>query len=180
MIGLFVFLRNPKGIANRTWGLFTLSIVVWTFGQFMESTIMVESNALQWNYFLLPGVIFIPISFMNFMFALQDCLYENRHLIRIVYFTGGIFIILLFTNNLIKGVVYRAPFGFYSNPKILYYLFLLFFLLVVVYTYTITFIKYKSFNEHKKLQLNYLIAATIIGFICGTFNFLPAFNVPTT
>ncbi|HPB68876.1 MAG TPA: histidine kinase N-terminal 7TM domain-containing protein, partial [Candidatus Omnitrophota bacterium] len=180
VVGLFVFLKNVKGRVNQTWGLFTLSIVLWTFGQFMSSSSIPEDQIVFWNRVLFSGIIFIPVSFLHFMFVELGLTKKKAKIIKICYLLGFIFLGLLFSNKLVTGIVNRPPFGYYSKPGVFYYIFMTFFASTVFYTYFITFKKYKDFPPHKKLQLKYLIIATILGFICGTFNFLPAFEIPTS
>jgi len=180
IIGLFVFFKNTKSKVNRTWMLFTLSIVIWTYGQFMESIVTSEKAAIFWNKFDLVGVIFIPVFFMHFMSSLQNLYFKKKKIIFVCYIISFIFILLLFGNKFIKGVVNKPPFGFYSDPTIYFYLYFAFFSVCVVYAYYFTFRNYRTVFKIKKLQLKYTIIGTLIGFLCGTFNFLPAFNVPTT
>ena len=180
VVGILVYCKNKDRWLNRLWALFELSIVIWCFCQFIESLVTSPSWALFWNRILFLGVIFIPVFFLH---AVLIFLNLQKKLIKIlIYSCAVIFSAALAITSmplLVRDVVFRPSFGYYSVPGILYNIFFIFFGLCVSYAFFLMFTNLKLLFGLKKQQLKYIITGTGIGFITGFFNFLPAYNLST-
>ena len=58
-LGLFIYLKNRHNPVNRVFGLVSISIFMWVFGCFMESTVTSRASALFWDKFLFMGAAFV-------------------------------------------------------------------------------------------------------------------------
>lgn len=180
-VACLVYLKNKNSWLNRLWALFELSIVIWCFCQFIESLVTSPFWALFWNRILFLGVIFIPVFFLHAVLIFLEI--SKKILKFCIYSCAIVFSISLAVTSeplLIKDVVFRPSFGYYSVPGMLYNIFFIFFGLCVFYAFFLMFIKLEFFTGLKKQQLKYIITGTSIGFIAGSFNFLPAYNLPTS
>jgi len=179
-IGLFVFMKNTRSFLNKIWLIFNFFIFMWTFGQFMESVIISEKSALFWNHFLIVGVIFIPVTFLHFIITLLNQNRQKKRILQLWYSVFFIFLVFSFNTLMIKGIIFKPPFGYYTDAGVVYFVFFGFFVSCVLYIYFVMLSEYKKLSGLKQLQLRYIMIASTIGFSTGTLNFLPAFNIPTT
>ncbi|MFB3918526.1 MAG: ATP-binding protein [Candidatus Velamenicoccus archaeovorus] len=180
VVGILVYCKNKDRWLNRLWALFEFSIVVWCFCQFIESLVSSPSWALFWNRILFLGVIFIPVFFLHAVLIFLDL---QKKIIKIlIYLCAATFSASLAITSmplLVKDVVFRPSFGYYSVPGVLYNIFFIFFGFCVFYAFFLMFANLGLLSGLKKQQLKYIITGTSIGFITGFFNFLPAYNLAT-
>jgi|GEM_PF-2079903 len=175
-LGAFIYLKNIKRSLNILWALFELSIAIWVFSQFIESTTQNEEIALFWNKILLCGVTFIPIFFLHFVTVFLNV--KHRKIIVTSYSIGLLFLVLNFTPFMIKGVTFKPSLGYYTSPGTAYYFLFVFFGLCVIYAFYLIARHFKTLIAIKQGQLKYITVGSVIGFACGFGNFLPTFNLP--
>jgi signal transduction histidine kinase len=175
-LGAFIYLKNIKRLLNVLWALFELSIAIWVFSQFVESTTSSKEVALFWNKILLCGVTFIPIFFLHFVTVFLSI--RHRKIITASYLIGLSFLALNFTPFMIKGVTFKPSLGYYTSPGPAYYFLFLFFGLCVIFAFSLIAHHFKTLITIKQEQLKYITIGSMIGFTCGFGNFLPTFNLP--
>ncbi|MFA5125285.1 MAG: ATP-binding protein [Patescibacteria group bacterium] len=180
ILGLLVYLKNRRSLLNIMWALFEFSISLWCFSQFIESTIITPHWALFWNRLMFLGIIFIPICFFHATVLLLE---QKTKILPFVYGIGFCFVLFLsppFSDLFIKDVVLRPYFGYYTSPGVLYSFFMAFFGLTVIYAFVLMFNNLYRVTGIKRQQLKYVLIGSGIGFVLGSCNFLPAYNLSTS
>jgi len=76
-LGLFVYSKNRKENINKTFGLLCLSIVLWSFPYYIWQLSNTEKIALLWSRVLMVGAIFIPVTYLHFVFTFLG-LYQKK------------------------------------------------------------------------------------------------------
>jgi diguanylate cyclase (GGDEF)-like protein/PAS domain S-box-containing protein len=87
LTGAYVFLRNPRGLANRVFVPFSLFFVIWHFGTVFQLSAPSEAAARTWFGIATAGWFFIAPIFLHFVFALtaENCVRKNRILFAVLY-----------------------------------------------------------------------------------------------
>lgn len=179
LLGLFVFLKNRKNLINRAYLDLMFSISLWSFGLNKVFLSTAEKTALFWCHFLYIGSIFIPISFLIFVFKFLDLQGKNKYLIRLLYFAGAVFVSLSFTTFFIKGVEQKLNFVYWAKPGIAYPFYPLFFFACINYG---CYLLGKSFFSKKisnyvRNQIRYILVSCLFGFGGGLTVFLVDLNI---
>ena len=85
IFGLLVYLKNPKQLVNKTFGLMTLAIAIWAFGYGFWLSTDNKELALFWTRILSIGSTFIPIFFLHWIFALLNLQKKRRRILILGY-----------------------------------------------------------------------------------------------
>ena len=91
IFGSFIYFKNPKKLTNKTFGLLTLSLAVWSLSYGFWHISGEKEMALFWIRFFTIGSTFIPITFLHWVLSILD-IQKKRKLIII---GGYIFAIIL-------------------------------------------------------------------------------------
>lgn len=177
LMGIFVYLKNPKSKVNQVWLPLALSIAVWGWGGFKIGLTKESVSALFWWRIAHIGVIFIPVVFLHFVYVLLEK--KQRWPVIISYILGIFFLITNLSGYLIKRVDWVFNSFYYDGrpPTILYILFTFLWAIVVVHTHRELFISLKRMSGVKRNQVKYFFLATVAGFSGGTTCFLPVFGI---
>jgi len=177
---LFVFFNGEKKEQNVVWAFCSLLISLWGFGLFWAFYLSDFESVLFWSRFLNLVAIFIPITFLHFVFSFigKNGLFKKvirlGYLVTISYF----FISLLFPSYFVKTVVKKAWFNLYPEPGLVYYFFPLLFSICVITGVFYLFLEFRKDSGTRKNQLLYLFIAMGIGLTGGGTTFFPVFNIP--
>jgi len=174
-LGGFVFFKKGKDNVAISYALLTISFFVWIFGLGMEIISPNKYWGLFWNRWLYSGAIFIPTFFIHFIQA-----YLHKIKIKLLIFAYTISTILLvfnFTPLFVKDVVPKGSFNYASVPGIVFPFFVLYFFIVIIYSFYIIIQEYKYSFGVRRNQLKFLIIASVIGFSGGSTNYLLVFDI---
>ncbi len=179
IFGGLVFFKNPKRLINRTFGLMTLSLVVWSFSYGFWLLSREKQLALFWVHLLSLGSTFIPITFLHWILTLLD-LQKRRKTILII---GYIFTFFLasfsFSSFYIKNIKPQLFFPWWPEPGPLYHVYLVFGYLGMVGYACYELLKvYKTSRGHVHEQIKYILLAIGIGFGGGATNFPLWYGIP--
>src|SRR3989344_2100318 len=72
ILGLIVLLRRNKEKVHYIFALFAGSVSVWSLGYYFWQVATSADTALFWSRVLMAGAIFIPITYLHFVFALLE------------------------------------------------------------------------------------------------------------
>jgi len=178
-LGIFVYAKNRKGIVNRCYGLTTIFIGIWSYSYFFWQISTQEIPALFWCRALMVGAIFIPPTYLHFVFSLLDLYREKKKVLIFYYILGFIFFILNFTPLFIKSVSPKLFFRYWPDAGIAYLPFLF-----LIYFNCITYAIILMFKEHrravgiKREQIKYVIMGAFLGFGGGATNYALWYNIP--
>lgn len=178
ILGLFIFLQNPRDKTNRLWSLTTFAVFLNWLGL---GFICISNNAEQaffWQKILYVGTIFIPIFFFHFCNSLLNRVGKIKGLLFVGYFLSVAFIVAIFLSNFfISGVTNMTDIRYWPvEIGILYYIFLVYYLFYLVYTVVLLKSSHKNTTGQLQKQIEFIYYATLIGFVGGSTNFLLDFN----
>ena len=179
IFGLIVYLKNPKQLTNKTFGLMTLALAIWAFGYGFWLSTQDKESALFWTRILSIGSTFIPIFFLHWIFALLN-LQKKKELILIFgYILTLIFLSFVFTPLYVKDVVPQLSFPWWPEPGIVYNFYLILGYLGIVGYGGYELIKiYRETRGYLREQIKYILLAMIVGFGGGATNFPLWYGIP--
>ena len=175
ILGGIVFLKKKKDNITISYTLLTISFYIWIFGIGMEIIAPNKDWGFFWNRWLYSGAIFIPTFFIHFVQS-----YLNKINIKFLISAYIISIILLvfnYTPFFVKDIVPKGSFNYASVPGIIFPFFVLYFFLMIIYSF---YLLIKEFDESiglRRNQLKFIILASVIGFSGGSTNFLLVFEI---
>ena len=178
-LGLFVYSKNKKENVNKTFGLLCLSIVLWSFPYYIWQLSRTEKAALFWSRALMIGAIFIPVTYLHFVFCRLNLHKKNKLFLILSYILAFIFFILSFTPLFVKNVTTELDFPYWPKPGILFYPFLFMFFSYITYGCYLLFRAYQKTTGIERIQISYFLVASLIGFPSGATNYLLWFGIPT-
>jgi len=89
VMGVFVFLKNPKSPLNRTFAYFCVSLFLWSIFYFLCQGSNNETQALFWQRLLMASAVFIPICYLHHVYTLIDKAKEYKFRIILSYLFGN-------------------------------------------------------------------------------------------
>jgi len=181
VLGLLVFLNNPKRKVNQLYFSFSLSVVFWATSYGFWSLSRDYSTALFWARMLNFGAIFIPIFFFHWILVLLEIEKEKKNRIILIfgYLATLFFALFGFTPYYVRDIELELFFPYWPKPGILHP----FYMLIcwgVVFGYGLSRVwkAYKTTSGHKQIQIKYVLIAIILGFGGGLTNFLLWYGIP--
>lgn len=178
-IGIFVYARNRRNIANITWFLLSICASWWSFGFYRLITSKTLSESLFWRWFMENGSTLIPAFWLHFVLAFLN-LNKKRKLEIILGYLLSLFLIILNGTELFYGaMVKRFEFEFYPSGGLGYFLF--FFIFFSIYIYSLfqlvhAYFKNRKVSGFKSNQILYIIIGSLLGFMGGGMTFLLTLN----
>ena len=100
ILGIFVFSKNRKSKTNIGIALFALSTACWSIFYYLWQISTTSEAALFCSRALMAGAIFIPITYLHFVFALLGIFDKRRKFLIFSYFLFFIFFLLNFIQQL--------------------------------------------------------------------------------
>lgn len=133
-----------------------------------------------WLRFSHLAGIFIPVTFVHFVFILLDEIPHRKRQLTLFYLVGSILGSLSFTKLLITGITYKEVMGYHVIPGPVYRIFSVMFFSLIVYGYFLMGKALKNSSGFRKNQIRYCLVASILGLGGGISTFLPIYgiNVP--
>ena len=133
-----------------------------------------------WLRFSHLAGIFIPVTFVHFVFILLGEVPRRKRQLTLFYLVGSILGSLSFTRLLITGITYNEVMGYHVIPGPVYRIFSVMFFSLIVYGYFLMGKALKSSSGFRKNQIRYCLVASILGLGGGISTFLPIYgiNVP--
>jgi len=177
-LGLFVLFKNKHDIKHRSYFAFSLSVAIWSYCYFFWQVSTTASDAIFYCRLLMVAAIFIPVLYLHHLLSLL----ERTKTSRLLLFTCYTFVILSLiaaaTPYFVSSVDTKLSFRFWPEPGFLFHPFLIVWIALVIYTeYTI--IKcIKLSHGRRRLQMQYLLIGTSIGYGGGLTNFFLWYDVP--
>ena len=151
LLGLLILLRNPRVIRNRLFAYFSLSLIVWTFFNYLSDN--AQSHNLFYTRMTFLGAILALLFMVLFMHRFPAEIKNKRNTTLIVFVSLGLALLpIIFTPYFISAVTEDA-----IITSSLYYLFLIF---LVIFTYIIISLLFKQKKlvtlVSEKQQLNFV------------------------
>jgi len=174
--GVFVYSKNKYNIVNRTWLVFSMFFTFWSFFFGLTTSSPDYKVALFWAKMNHAGEIFIPISYLHFILAFLHKTEGKERVVWGGYILGGILLVLNFTKYPMD-VRPILSFQYYIEANEAFLIFTTMFFVFVTYAIYKLTQEYLHSSGVRQNQITYILAASTIGFLGGSTNFLPAFNL---
>ena len=182
-LGLFVYLKDKKSRINKAFALLSLSIFIWVFSCFKESSLSPSAKeaALFWDIILYTGAAIAPVLFLRFNLIVVGR--KAKFAVIVAYIFAIIFAALnfipYFRQFFIKDVLRRYPFRFIAVPGPLWYLYIIYYAWCTSQAFYHLIEGLKSTYGAKRNQIKYLIISCLIIFIAASMYLFLVFNVKT-
>ena len=177
-LGFFVYTRNKTDIKNITYGLFCLSITIWSSFYFMWQVATTANAALFYSRAFMMSAIFIPIFYLHHILSLLNLRAEKKHIIKLAYLCGIVFIGFALTPYYITDITPQMFFKFWPKAGFLFSIFLPIWFLIVLYGVHVILHAYKNSNGLSRSRLRYILIATVVGWGGGATNYPLWYGVP--
>jgi len=177
IVGLFVYIKNKKATVNRMWLLLSISTAIWNLGYAGTIIANNKSAALFFSrYFLYGGAILVPAFYLHFILSFLGI--KRVRILFLSYIVALILIFIDFTSPfMIKDMLTKLNFKYYSEPGFAYLPFLAFFTFGVCYALYLMFVHYQDLSAYKRNQSKYIMIASIVGFLGGATNYPLIYNI---
>jgi hypothetical protein len=178
-LGLFVYLKNRKASLNKVFVLFCLSVAGWSglyFFWLISGT--TKSNALLLARALNVAAIFIPITYFHFITVFLNIYQKKKRLVNLGYLFSFFLLLSGFSSLFVRDVEPILLFPWYPKAGVTYHFFILMFFSFIVYSWYLMYEAIKNTTGIVNRQIKYVLIGSLIGFIGGSTNFFPVYDVP--
>src|SRR3989338_257697 len=178
-LGSFILFRNSRNTVSITFVIFTYSVGAWSFAYYLWQISSDPSTALFWSRLLMSFALFIPVSYVHFIFSLIG-VEKNRGLFLKVSYTIFFIYLLIntFTDLVVSSVRPLLGFKYWPVPGPFFSIVLATWLGYMIYSLVLLYKSYFRETEIKKLQIKYLLLGSIIGYSGGITNYFLWYGVP--
>lgn len=176
-LAVFVYLKayhEPKSegfiLINITLGLWALTLFI--FHRHFDQPLIF------WLRLSQLIAIFIPVTFIQFVFALLES--SQRYKRQLILFYGVALILgsFNFTKLFVVSIKYNPVLGYYHLvPGPVYRIFTLTFAGMIIYGYFLMSKALKQSSGFRRNEIRYYLVGSALGFIGGATTFLPLYNV---
>lgn len=177
-LAILVYSRNPHESRHRTFGLFGLSVAMWSFGYFAWQLAETRESALFLARVFMMGAILIPITYLHHILVLVKLVRRYHTVLRLSYGLTAIFLIANMTSAFIADLQPALIFTFWPRPGWLFHPFLVWWGLLALFPIYLLYKAAKRESGLKRTQYLYLLAGTFIGYVGGATNFPLWYDIP--
>ena len=170
-LALLIYNRSPRDPRYWTYALFWSTIAIWSFGYFFWLSSNSPGPALFFSRFLMAGAIFISVAFFHHIVSLLGTLHRFQRFLKVQYYVGIMFLLLVWTPYFIEGVGPVSGFLYWPIPGAAFHVFLIWWGLVILYAHWQLVQAYRHEKGVHRKQYRYLLIASAIGFLGGATNF---------
>ncbi len=177
ILGLSAYFNNRKSRLHKVWMLFSLCITLWSFGLGIMASSSDKNYSLFWGKFLFAGAIFLPITHVHFVLVFLNKEWQHKRFLKIFYLISALFFFSNFTEYFVLETRPILSFAYWTKAGILMYPFMLMFIGLVLFGVIELIKSYQMAVGLYRSQIQYLLLSMIFGYIGGTSNFLPTFDI---
>ncbi|MDG6218760.1 MAG: histidine kinase N-terminal 7TM domain-containing protein [Candidatus Thermoplasmatota archaeon] len=165
----YVFHIDPKNRLNQLFGLFTLSLAIWSFGHLLMFTASSTAEAMIWKNIATFGSIFTVIVLFHFSIVFTKNKYASTAFLLAPFYLFGCFLVFIDSSTtLLTESMKISYWGVSRNTAALYpvlSLSIVFFTLTSIILYFKFYLKSSSNNT--KNQSKFLIIGLLFPFVGG-------------
>jgi len=170
-LGVFVYSRAPNDPRHRTYGLYCLSICVWSFFYFGWQLTESRDLALVFVRLLMAGAILIPIFYLHNTLTILNLVDGHRPLLRGGYLLSGIFLVCNFTPLFVADLQPEMSFRYWPKPGPVFHVFLAWFVAYSGYATYLIAVAWREAKGLRRTQYLYLMIGSLVGYGGGATNF---------
>ena len=177
-IAIIVFFYNKKSKINIIFLLYSLSISEWSFLTASYALTSSQELSLLCARTMHIGVSFIPVLFFHFCLVLLNLYEQNKNKLFIGYSLCAVLIILsLTTSTLVLRVRPKLGYNYFMDAGVLYPALIGYFTVYVILGMRLLLREYLISVGNRRNQLKYLLLGSFVGYILGSSNFLPVYDI---
>ncbi|MFH1782827.1 MAG: ATP-binding protein [Candidatus Omnitrophota bacterium] len=177
-VGVFVYLKNPKAIVNKTWFGLSISIAFWSSFLTLMYTSKTFDSCLFYSKMIAIGISLIPSIYLHFIISLVNYPKERKVIIRLSYIISLFFLLFSFSPYIYKAAIYNAALNcYYPTGGILYYFYILFYFLSFIYSIYLMIKTLSIEKGFKRNQIMHMIGASFVGFLSASTLFPLSFGI---
>lgn len=177
LLSFFIFFYGKTKL-HRIWGFFNLSVAIWGYGAFLIGNAVTYGQALYYWRIAHIGGIFIPVFFFHTISIFCNKEKFLKKAIIFVYAQGFLFLFLNTTNYFISNLRFVFNSFYYNQASGFFYpIFFLIWISLVVWGHCELISCYKYAPSFNKNQILYFLLGMLVGFLGGSSNFFPMFNI---
>jgi len=171
-LSITVYFNDRKNPINISFSIYSFCISWWSLFSIFIINATSENTATILNRIAILGVVFIPSTFLHFTFNFLNLSNKRNSLIKLCYLISALFLLSNLTPIFVKTTAPIYKLNYFAVPGIAYYMFLIYFAFVVVYTCKQLIDSLPNCkNYHKKQQIMYLLWGNLLGYLGGSTNF---------
>ncbi len=176
-LGAFSYKKNTNSPINRAFFLLCAFTGIWLFFGSIAFNCQSASTAIFFVRLCYIGVINISIATLHFTTVFLD-LKKLKKFIPFFYLLGTVFVLCLFSNNLILGDFQKYFWGYYPRAGALHPLFLAVFVGIIILSNILLMVSFfrGTVSGFKRLQLKYVVSAIFV-FSFASLDFLPNYGI---
>lgn len=175
-LGIFVFLKNPHSSLHRSLLRLNTTVSLWSLFLFLHYISKTENFAFITLRLLHSFAIFIPACYLHFVVNLLDI--DRRKAIRFSYIVSIIFLGVSYHPNFITAIGPKLCFSYYATAGNLYIGWIIAYTLIALYGAYLLIKNYYYVSPLKKIQIKYVLFASMIGFTGGSTIYPLLYNIP--
>jgi signal transduction histidine kinase len=173
IMAVFVGLAKPRRPEARLWALLSLLVSIWFLGRFKILNAASPADAFFWQRVMYFGAVPLDVVYFHFVLAFIGC--EKRRIVLWVGYAMTTALVLLnFTTHLfVMEMIPTKYFGLFEVPGPIYHIHTLIYAVYPSYGVYLLVRARRTVDRVRRNQLDYVILASIIGFMSG-FSTIPA------
>jgi two-component system NtrC family sensor kinase len=178
ILGIFVYTRNPTDRRYITYGLFCLSLALWSFCYFFWLTAGREAQAIFWARALLLGAAFIPVTSYHHVVQLIGVSNSFRQwLIRSGYLLSFALLAIGTTSWVVTSVSPKLSFAYWPNPGPAFHIHVLMFLFFACGSVYELYHASELASGRRRNHLRMLLVTISIAYLGGGTNYLLWYDI---
>ena len=177
-VGGIIWHKSENRVLANTFGLFALSIAVWSLGYIFWQISTSAQEALFWIRFFMAGAIFSTVFFYHFTLAFLDkTRYKNLFLYS-GYVLMAFFFAANFTDLFVSATEPILNFSHWPEPGVLFHPFLAIWLIYAGSAVYLLLRAYKqASNKQFRVQLGYLLFGVAVAYTGGITNYFLWYDI---
>jgi signal transduction histidine kinase len=178
--GTFAYLKNPKGLQNRLYGLFSTSFALWSYSFFLLLILSDSTNVLFFSRLLALGSTIIPVFYLHWVLSILGINKKRKGILFVSYIITGVFALFSFTDLYIPTTQSILFFPAWPVAGPLYKTFIILgYGVLTIYASIELFRGFISSVGIRRHRIGYLLLGTLLGFGGGATNFPLMLSVDT-
>ncbi|NQS89646.1 PAS domain S-box protein [Patescibacteria group bacterium] len=175
LVSFIVYIKAYQDNKKSAFLLVNTATGIWALCLFIFHTY--HEPQIFWLRFSHLAAIFVPVTFIHFVFVLLDEISQRKRWLTLFYLIALILGLLSFTKLSIAGITYKGIMGYHLIPGPIYKVFNVMFFLLVLYGFLLMIKALKKSSGFQKNQIRYFLLGSILGFGGAISTFLPLYNV---
>ena len=178
-LGLFVYTRDPSDRRYITYGIFCLSLAVWSLAYFFWLSSNNPRAALYWARALIGAAVFIPVTSYHHVVQLLGVSSRSKDkIIRFGYILSAILLLFSPTDAMVRSVSRKLIFEYWPNPGPAFHLHLAMFFGFACGSVFELYRGYKNSTGRRRTQFKILLVTITLAYIGGGTNYYLWYDIP--